>query len=50
MENKEIIAREELWLNLKNQGIELEDGEAVGYEFDKGQFVFLMCLDLKNGR
>jgi len=38
---------EELWLNIKHQKINVKPFSAVGYEFEKGLYVFVLILSSK---
>ena len=45
MEMKD-TAMEELSLNIKHQNIQVDEFMNVGYEFDKGQYVFCLMFPM----
>ena len=40
------IATQELHLNIKHQNIKTKEFTKVGYEFEKGKYVFLLMLPM----
>jgi len=44
---KQEIAQQELSLNIIHQEIKVKTLMQVGYEYDKGQFIFMLCFPCK---
>ena len=47
IEDKNKIATEELFLNIKHQNIQVENFSGIGYEFEKRIWVCLLIIPFK---